>query len=144
MEPTDPVSTNPPLEYPTLTFDPIPPPPPITINELLTLKEVIQKKEEDDRVICGQINLPNDMLRQKLFDWAVAGFPSAFEISRVIIEPPNKCSDGVIRNIYEYIFFISGKQLDDHLQLIRNQVSGIQVSTTVQARNTIVILVSKE
>lgn len=133
----------PPLEYPTLNYDPIPPPPPITIDELLTLKEVIQRKEAQDRIVCTQINLPNDALRQKLFDWAVAGFPPAYEISRVLIEPPNKCSDGVTRTLDQYIVFLSGKNLDEHLQLIRDQVSGIQVSTTVQGNSWIVIVVTK-
>lgn len=129
--------------YPFITLEPTPPPPLITIEELLQLKEVIERKENQDRVVCGQINLPYDALRQKLLDWAIAGFPSAYEISRVQIEPPSKCSDGVTRNIYEYIQYLSNKSLDEHLQMIRDQVSGIRVSSTVQTNSWIIILVNQ-
>lgn len=122
---------------------PEPTPPPISLEELLALKEVIMKKEDSDRLICGQINIPYGALKDKLYDWACKGFPGAYEISRVFLEPPSKCSDGVTRNIYEYIFFLTGKQLDDFIQMIRDQVSGIQITSSIQANNNIVILVTK-
>lgn len=129
--------------YPILNIDPVPPPPAITIDELLSLKEVIQKKEDQDRVICTQIVLPYGVLKEKLYDWACAGFPSAYEISKIIIFPPNKCSDGVTRNMNDYIFFLSGKRIHEHIQLIQEQLSGIQVGASVVEGQYIQILVNK-
>lgn len=115
-------------DYTTL-IDPVPPPPPIGIDDLLNSIEVIQKKEADDKLLLESIgNLSQEELKSKLISWAIAGFPNTHEIHTITILPPSICSDGVTRDLPGYIAFCSGKTIHEHIDLLQQKVTNISVS----------------
>lgn len=107
----------------------IQPAPPITMNDLLSSIEVLKKKEDDDKILLESIgNMSSLQLKEKLILWAIAGFPNVYEIYRVTIVPPQKCSDGISRTLSEYITFCSGKTINEHTTLLQDKVTDIVVS----------------
>lgn len=101
----------------------------ITIEELLSSIEVLQQKELADKVLLESIGkLSQDFLKTKLINWALAGFPNVYEIYTVTIIPPISCTDGVTRNLSEYILFCSGKSIREHLDILEQKMQNISVS----------------
>ena len=52
-------------------------------------------------------------MKTTLIQWAKAGFPNAYTIYTVAIAPPETCSDGVKRNLTEYVSFLTGKTMPE-------------------------------
>jgi hypothetical protein len=105
------------------------PQPLIAISDLLNSVEVVTKKEQDDKVLLESIgNMSFLELREKLVLWAIAEFPSVYEINKVHILPPTTCSDGVTRGLDDYIAFCSGKTISEHVSILQQKVTGIVVS----------------
>jgi hypothetical protein len=105
-----------------------PPPPTITLAEILAAQEVLAKLEADDKAnveSIGQISI--DALRPKLIAWAIAGFPNAYAVHEIVLTPPSTCSDGVVRGLADYIVFCSGKSLTEHVAPIQAMLPDIQV-----------------
>jgi hypothetical protein len=122
---------------------PAPAPAPITIDDLLNSVEVLQQKEAADKIALEGIgNISHDTLKTKLLSWATAGFPNVYEIHRVSISPPNQCSDGVTRNLSDYIVFCSGKTISEHVDILAAKVTGMTISFANMG-NFIAIVVSK-
>ena len=108
-----------------------PPPPTLTIAEIMAAQEVLAKLEADDKAkleAIGQLSI--DTLRSKLIAWAVAGFPNNYPIHDLTITPPACCSDGVVRSLADYIVFCSGKSLSDHIAPLQTTLPDIQVAFT--------------
>lgn len=108
-----------------------PPPPPalISIDDLLNSMEVVRQKEADDKTVLESIgNISQEALKTKLIAWAVAGFPNAYGIHAITILPPTTCSDGVSRDLTDYISFCSGKTIQEHVDILQQKVSNISVS----------------
>ncbi len=122
---------------------PPPPPPPITIDDLLSSVEVLTQKENEDKALLEGIgNMSHDTLKNKLLSWATAGFPNVYEITRVTINPPALCSDGVNRNLADYIVFCSGKTINEHVEVLASKVTGMAI-TFANMGSYIAIVVSK-
>lgn len=122
---------------------PPPPPAPITIDDLLNSVEVLQQKEAQDKIALESIGtISHETLKTKLLSWATAGFPNVYEITRVTISPPNQCSDGVTRNLADYIVFCSGKTINEHVAILAAKVTGMTISFANMG-NFIAIVVSK-
>lgn len=116
---------------------------PITIDDILNSVEVITKKEADDKALLESIGaMPVDTLKEKLLQWAKLGFPNVYEIQKIIITPPTKCSDGVTRNLSDYIEYCSGKPIQDHVAGLQSKVSGMTISFA-NMNTYIAIVVSK-
>lgn len=110
---------------------PPPPPPTLTLAEILAAQEVLVQREATDRATLeaiGQISL--ETLRGKLIPWAVAGFPNNYVVHSITITPPPACSDGVARNLADYIVFCSGKSLTDHIAPLQAMLPDITVAYT--------------
>ena len=119
------------------------PPVPISINDLLQSVEVMQKKEADDKLLLESIgNMSHEELKQKLLAWATKGFPNIYEIYQISIIVPEKCSDGQVRNLADYILFCSGKPMYEHVQKLSEKVNGISLAF-VNMQSYIGIVVSK-
>lgn len=105
-----------------------PPPPTITLTEILSEQQVLLQKELNDKATLESISqLSIETLRAKLIAWAVAGLPNAYEIHRVTITPPSACSDGVVRNLADYVVFCSGKTMAQHVAPLQITLPDIQV-----------------
>ena len=112
-----------------LANDTPPPPPILTLDDLLSSAELITQKEAEDKATLEAIGkIPIDTLKPKLVEWAIAKFPNNFEVYRLAITPPDKCSDGVTRNLPDYIEFCSGKTFEEHMAPLRQKVSGMTFS----------------
>ena len=108
---------------------PAPAPPPITLDDIMNSVEFIRQKELSDKnTLEGIGNMSSDSLKSQLVLWGTAGFPNAYVILQVPIQPPTVCSDGVTRDISDYIQFCSGKTIQEHVQLLQDKVVGINIS----------------
>lgn len=108
-----------------------PPPPTLTLAEILAAQEVLVQREANDKATLealGQISL--ETLRAKLIPWAVAGFPNNYVVHSITMTPPSACSDGVSRNLADYIVFCSGKSLADHIAPLQAMLPDITVAYT--------------
>jgi hypothetical protein len=116
---------------------------PVAIEDLLNDVFVIQQKEASDKSILEGINgLTAGTLRSMLVSWAAQGFPNAYPLLDLTIQPPSKCSDGVTRSLADYITFVSGKSLGEHVAVLQSRMTGITASYAWTGQ-TILIVVSK-
>lgn len=105
------------------------PPPPISIADILSETELLQRKEQADKSMLESIGSQTfDSLRGTLIQWGVAGFPVAYPILSIQVTPPPVCSDGVARNLADYITFCSGKSINEHVAILQSKLSDIVVS----------------
>jgi hypothetical protein len=89
-----------------------PPPPQITLADILAATELVAQKEAQDKAALESIGtLSFEALRATLVQWARAGFPNASPVYSVAITPPETCSDGVKRTLSDYVPFVSGKTM---------------------------------
>ena len=102
------------------------PEPPLAIEDLLNDVAVLQQKEAADKSALDAIG--GLSLRGKLVTWATLGFPNAWTVHELSVVPPSQCSDGVSRSLADYIQFVSGKTLAEHVATLQTRVTGITVS----------------
>ena len=115
----------------------------IRLDELLSMPNVLLEKERTDKVTLQSISNPNAAnLRLRMTDWALNGFPSLFELFSISIIPSPYCSDGVHRDLYNYIVFVSSKPLNDHIDLLRAKLPDFKIDYEYTGPS-IRILVSK-
>lgn len=115
----------------------------ITLDELLNSRDVMMARETSDRQMIQYVENPDPvMLKRKLLEWAAAGFPDAFPVFTVSISPPEVCSDGVARGLYDYIQFVSGQSLADKMKALEAKLKGISVVNSFSG-GTITIHVMK-
>lgn len=101
----------------------------ITIQDILSATELLQQKEAADRVLLEGIgNVTFESLKSKLLVWATSGFPNAYSLMDVPIQPPALCSDGQARTLSDYIIFCSGKTIQDHVAVLQAKLPDISVS----------------
>jgi hypothetical protein len=104
-------------------------PPRVTMADILASQEVLLQTENMDRVILNSIGqMSADALRTILISWATAGFPNAYPIQDITITPPPRCSDGVTRNLADYITFCSGKSIQEHVAVLQDMLPDIAVA----------------
>ena len=119
-----------------------PPPPTITLNDILSAREVlIQRETEDKGKLEGIASISIEELRTKLIAWAVAGFPNNYPIRTISVTPPSPCSDGVVRNLADYIVFCSGKTLTEHIAPLQTTLPDITVTFTYSADTISVVVI---
>ena len=121
-----------------------PPPPTILMSEILASQESLLAQEDADKRKLESIGqIPLEGLRAKLIAWAIAGFPNNYSVYDLTMSPPLICSDGVERDLSDYIKFCSGKPLYGHLDSLRATLPDITVGFTFLAP-TISIVVLKQ
>jgi hypothetical protein len=97
-----------------------PEPPKIRLSELLTDISVLQQQEAEDGGKFSAVNSPDlDTFRTRLLRWASGGFRGYCDLVTIPISAPNMCSDGIVRNLFEYIHFVSGKTYLEHMQTLQ-------------------------
>lgn len=119
------------------------PPPKITVADILASQEVLVQTEATHKALVDGISqMDITSLRNKLVLWGTLGFPNVYVIHEVAILPPACCSDGVSRDLANYITFCSGKTIQEHIALLQELVADIDVSFSYTG-TTIQIVVSK-
>ena len=130
--------------FPSAATGPVEPPNIATLEELMQSHAVVVAKEDVDRQSLTRLITPTrDQYRSQLFQWAGLGFPAIFIIQTFELTPPTYCSDGVRRDLVEYLnYLIIPNTLDSVLDTIRSLMPGILVSFSFLG-NTLRIHVSK-
>ena len=115
----------------------------IRLDELLSMPNVLLEKERRDVMVLDSISNPEpNQLRLRMTDWALRGFPQFYELFSISIIPSPYCSDGVHRDLYNYIVFVSSKPLNDHIDLLRAKLPDFKIDYEYTGPS-IRILVSK-
>lgn len=124
---------------------PAPAPVPViaTMDELMASHAVLVAKEAADRATLSPlVNPTRESYRPQLFAWASAGFPGIYVVQSFTFTPPSVCSDGVVRDVIGYTWYLLGVEIGGVLATIQSMLTGIVVSYSFQG-NTLRIHVSK-
>lgn len=117
--------------------------PTISLTDILNATEVVTQREAADKTALDGIStITFETLRASLVRWAGAGFPNAYTVYEVPISPPETCSDGAKRSLADYIVYVSGKTIQDHVAALQERVVDMAVSFAYTG-SSIVIIVSK-
>jgi hypothetical protein len=115
----------------------------MTLEELTASQEALQNKENSDsRLVNTFVNPDTTVIRTRLLQWASSGFPDIFVLSSIELIPPTVCIDGTTRNGYDYVQYLSGKSLGDHVRALEQKLPGMALSYSTPG-NMIQIHVSK-
>jgi hypothetical protein len=128
-----------------VVVEPTPPPPPViaTMDELMASHAVLVAQEATDRgTLAPLLNPTREAYRPQLFAWASAGFPAIYVVQSFTLTPPSICSDGVVRDVVGYTWYLLGVEIAGVLATIQSMLTGIVVSYSFQG-NTLRIHVSK-
>lgn len=113
----------------------------LSIDDLVSETEVLVAKETKDGDAIRAIGLQSTAsLKPKLVEWVTKGKPNAYPIIEVPIEPPSQCSDGVTRNLPEYIEFCSGQSIGDHMTLLQAKLRGMVLSFMRVAQGVAIVV----
>jgi len=128
---------------PTVSTSSAPPPMVIDISELLASHAVVQATEATDRATLSVLlNETRETLRPQMFVWAAAGFPAVYVVQQFTVSPPAICSDGVARNVYDYVVYLLGQEMGPTIAAIQALCVGVEISYSFQG-NTLRIHVSR-
>ena len=118
------------LDVSSYTFQSAPPVPTvIRLDDILSQTTVLLQKEATDAAALAAIGNPDiNELRTRLVAWAVTGFAGSVRACEVYISPPAVCSDGAARDLSDYIQFVSGKSIYDHLALLSEKLPDFRVA----------------
>jgi hypothetical protein len=115
-----------------------------TIDELTaSLEAVVAKENQDKAILSVLIKAPRETLRGALFQWAAAGFPLSYIVKSFTIVPPPTCSDGVTRDIYQYINYCLGVDLGDLMVTLQSKAIGIAFNYSIVDFNVLNLHVGK-
>jgi len=115
----------------------------ICIDDILSSIEVLHQTETQHKSLLESISgISYDFLKPKLIEWAVGGFRNAHPVYEIYLSAPPLCSDGQPRSLQDYIQFISGKSIQDHVSALQARLQGITVSFAYTG-SCILIVVSR-
>jgi hypothetical protein len=121
----------------------VPAPTVLRLDDLLSHSTVLLQKEAADAATLAALGNPNiNSLRSLLVSWAVTGFAGSVRIAEIAITPPPLCSDGVSRDLADYIQFVSGKNIYEHLGVLAAKLPDFRVAF-VYMGSSIQFMVSK-
>jgi len=129
--------------FPSADTGLVEPPHIATLDELMASHAAVLIKESEDKQILSVLktNL-RDTFRPSLFQWAAVGFPDIYIVQTFTLVVPPICSDGVKRDMFEYVGYCLGMGLGDMIAEIQTKVVGIQFSHSIMG-NTLRLHVSK-
>lgn len=115
----------------------------VDIAELLASHEAAGVQEAADRLILSPLlSETRETLRPQMFAWAAAGFPAIYIVQQFTVSPPAVCSDGVVRNAYDYVVYLLGQEMGPTIAAVQAKCIGVQISYSFQG-NTLRIHVSR-
>jgi hypothetical protein len=130
------------------TFAPAPAPAPvdetiIRLDDILSSQSLLKTQELSDKGLLEGIgNIPVQVIKPRLIQWASTGFQNAYPIYDVPIRVPPICSDGERRTLQDYVQFVSGKTIQEHVATLQTRLPDIVVSFAYFG-SSITIVVSK-
>lgn len=147
LNPQNPGPTGPSYEvlalFPSAATGPVEPPSIATIDELMgSYSATVAKEAVDKQSLSSLVNPTRDAFRPQLFQWASVGFPDLYIVQSISVTPPAICTDGVTREIGQYVEYCSGKNLGEVIEGLKALMTGIQPSWSMNG-NTLRIHVTK-
>jgi hypothetical protein len=113
---------------------------PIALSDLMNDILVIQQTEATDR--NRFLGLSSMNLRPKLVLWAAAGFPNCYVLEEILVQVPDKCSDGMSRDLPEYIVYLTNRTIAELVADLQTKVVDMTISFA-RVTGGITIVVSK-
>lgn len=114
---------------PAPTPQPAPAPEVLTLEDILNEHAIKQAKEQADKALIETIASQSpSALKPILVQWAQRGFPAAFPIYSIVVTPPSSCLDGVTRSLADYIVYLTGKPIEEHVCELCCKLQGMTVS----------------
>ena len=108
----------------------------MTLDDLMKYHDTTVDSENKDRVTMNSIVFPGTSgIQQNLIQWASAGFPVDHQILSVNLIRPSPCSDGVSRDMQEYIFYLTGRYIAQLTTAFQSNFFGIAFSYSICANN---------
>jgi len=104
-----------------------------------SLQTIIQKESNNKNAF---INIDYDLLKKNLFTWAANGYPDSFKAYKMTMNDPTvtngryTCSDGVFRDVWEYIPFILGMSIHELVSSFQGKLKGMTLSYSVEINPT--------
>jgi hypothetical protein len=133
-----------PIEQPsTVTEEPLKVPI-IRIGEIEHFSQQTLETETIDKNTLESLNY--SLLKMNLYPWAASGFPDSYPaykfpvIAKDEINGIIRCSDGNLRNIWEYISFILNSSIQEFIQLYEKNLGGIRLSYSIQKNPYIFVI----
>ena len=123
------------------------PNPIISISDLVSSAEVVVAKESLHRRVISTLStvFHEDGTKENLVLWALGGFRPGFVVKALPFEPPIICSDGVKREIAEYMNYVSTPYtVAEHFAALESCLPGIQVTYSFSGPATILLHVTKK
>lgn len=115
----------------------------VDIAELLASHEAAATQEAADRLILAPLlGETREILRPQMFAWAAAGFPAIYVVQQFTVSPLAVCSDGVTRNVYDYVVYLLGQEMGPTIAAVQAKCVGVQISYSFSG-NTLRIHVSR-
>jgi len=103
-----------------------------TLDELLSSHSALVAKEEADTATLAQVvSVNRDTLRTTLFSWASNGFPNIYVVMSIPLNLSPVCSDGVTRNCYDYIEWLTSITIPDIVSGIQSRLTDIEASYSI-------------
>jgi hypothetical protein len=122
--------------FPSAATGPVEPSYIATLDELMASREVTIAQEAADRAaLAPLLNPSRDQFRPQLFQWAAAGFPAGYVVQRMPLNPPGLCSDGVVRTLPMYTWYILETEIADLLTKINSMMTGISTSFSFEGNS---------
>jgi hypothetical protein len=115
-----------------------------SINDLLMSHEVVTSKESTDRSAVMAFTSPSmEALKPNLYKWAASGFPGAFIINTLTLEPPSVCSDGISRSFLQYFEYLFGSTTQEWLQGLEAVTDGMSFTFSHNGFSSIMLHVTR-
>jgi hypothetical protein len=129
--------------FPNVATGPVEPPHIATLDELMASREATIAQEAVDRATLSPLLNPSrDQFRPQLFQWAEAGFPDGYVVQRMQLNPPRLCSDGVVRTLQAYTWYLVETEMADLLANLNALMIGISTSYSFEG-NSLLLHVGK-
>jgi hypothetical protein len=129
--------------FPSGPVEPPPPPSIATMDELMGSHAAVLAQEANDRAsFASLLNPTREGYRPQLFAWAAAGFPGIYVVQSYSFTPPSVCSDGVVRDVVAYAWYLLGTDIGQVIVKIQSLLTGITVSYSFEG-NVLRIHVSR-
>lgn len=120
----------------------------ISLNDIVNTYQSYIRTEEQ---IKGTLtSLDFDLLKTNLYAWAAKGYQDSYPAYQLPVSSPASysddthglipCSDGILRNIWEYIPFCLGTPIGELLQSYEAKLYGIALTYSLQENPYILVI----
>ena len=116
----------------------------MTMEQLLMTQQNAKQLETTDKTnLAVLLNHPTTSAVTPAFlQWASLGFPPIYVLRSITLSCPTVCSDGMTRNVYDYVSWLLEGDLSSQVQAFATNFSGMEMSYSISG-NTINIHVTK-